>query len=358
MNDSPREAGEARKSTGGPRKSKVSTMAVKYKDYYALLGVDRKADNATISKAFKAQAKKYHPDLNPGDKKAEEKFKDVNEAYEVLKDPKKRQLYDQLGPNWQAGQQFNDFGGFGGSGSGGTRFTFNGQSMNGSGFSDFFESLFGSRVGQSFGGFKTGGGQTFGGFRTSAGSFGGGFDGFGQQGANPFQQAGRDIESELELSLEEVQAGGQRSVSVRTAQGVRSYTVRVPAGVREGAKLRLAGKGETGPGGSGDLLLKVVYRKHPYFTVDGSNLECDLPVAPWVAVLGGKVRVRTLDGDCDLNLPQGSGSGRRFRLRGRGLGAEGSRGDLYVRVMITAPERLTDAERRLWQQLAEVSAKA
>ena len=213
-------------------------MSVSYKDYYKLLGVDRGADDATIAKAYKKLARKYHPDLNPGDKSAEEKFKEVNEAYEVLKDPKKRQLYDQLGPNWEQGQQFqgNPFGG-----QGGTHFTFNGQNMDGSGFSDFFESLFGRG---GFGGFGGAGGA-------------GGYEGNPFGGS--FRQAprrGRDVEAELVLTLEEVLAGGPKKVTLNGSSGVRSLSVNIPSGIREGAKLRLAGQGEPGPAGAGELFLK------------------------------------------------------------------------------------------------------
>lgn len=314
-------------------------MPVSYKDYYALLGVERNADTQAIAKAFKRLARKYHPDLNPGDKRAEEKFKEINEAYEVLKDPKKRQLYDQLGPDWQHGQQFRDFGNFGN----GTRFTFNGQNMGGTGFSDFFETLFG-RGGQTFGNFG-GGGSTFG--------------NFGHGGSNPFgnfRQPGRDVEADLPLTLEEVQRGGPRGVTVTTPNGPRSLTVRIPAGVKDGAKLRLAGQGQAGPGGSGDMFLRVRYQPHDVFKVDGKDLVCDVDVAPWEAVLGGKMTVRTLDGEVKVTLPAGSSSGRKFRLRGLGLGPEGDRGDLFARVRIVVPSLLSDEERELWQQLADKAA--
>lgn len=313
-------------------------MSVSYKDYYRLLGVDRGADDATIAEAYKKLARKYHPDLNPGDKSAEEKFKEVNEAYEVLKDPKKRQLYDQLGPNWEQGQQFqgNPFGG-----QGGTHFTFNGQNMDGSGFSDFFESLFGRG---GFGGFGGAGGA-------------GGYEGNPFGGS--FRQAprrGRDVEAELVLTLEEVLAGGPKKVTLNGSSGVRSLSVNIPSGIREGAKLRLAGQGEPGPAGAGDLFLKIRYLPHPYFKVDGDNLQCDVDVAPWEAVLGGRVRVHTLEGDVELNLPAGTGSGKKLRLRGRGLGPAGHRGDLYARVMVKVPSSLTPEERSLWEQLASRSS--
>ena len=187
-------------------------MAVEYKDYYKLLGVERSAGADEIARAYKKLARKYHPDLNPGNKQAEDKFKDINEAYEVLKDPEKRRMYDQLGPNWQHGQQFQGAPGFEN-----MHFSFNGQNFDGAGFSDFFETLFGGR-GSRFGG------DPFGGFRQ-------------QQ-----PRRGRDVEAELPLTLEEVARGGRRSVNLQTAFGPKTLEVNVPSGIREGAKLRLGGR--------------------------------------------------------------------------------------------------------------------
>ena len=164
------------------------------------------------------------------------------------------------------------------------------------------------------------------------------------------------MEAELVLSLEEVLAGGPKSVTLNGSSGVRSLKVNIPSGIREGAKLRLAGQGEPGPAGAGDLFLKIRYLPHPYFKVDGDSLQCDVDVAPWEAALGGRVRVHTLEGDVELNLPAGTGSGKKLRLRGRGLGPAGRRGDLYARVMIKVPSSLTPEERSLWEQLASKSS--
>lgn len=304
-------------------------MAVSYKDYYKLLEVDRTAAAEEISRAYKRLARKYHPDLNPGNKQAEEKFKEINEAYEVLKDPEKRKLYDQLGPNWQHGQNFH-----GAPGHENVHFTFNGQNFDGAGFSDFFETLFGGRSGH---------GASFGG------------DPFGGYSARP--RRGHDVEAELPLSLEDVARGGRRSVTLQTSSGPRTLEVNVPAGIREGAKLRLAGQGESFPGGTpGDLFLRVRYLPHPVFRVDGDNLQCDVLLAPWEAALGARVPVQTLDGSVELNIPAGSSSGRKFRLRGKGLGSPSARGDLLARVMIRVPDKLSDAERELWQKLADTSS--
>ena len=307
-------------------------MAVSYKDYYKLLGVEREAKAEEISKAYKKLARKYHPDLNPGDKQAEEKFKEINEAYEVLKDPEKRKLYDQLGPNWQHGQQFQGEPGYEN-----VHFTFNGKSFDGSGFSDFFETL--------FGGAAAGGGR--------GANFGPDpFSGFSSR-----PRRGRDVEAELPLSLEEASSGGRRIVTLQMPQGPKTLEVNVPAGIREGAKLRLAGQGDPAPGGTpGDLFLRVRYLPHPQFKVEGENLHCDVALTPWEAVLGAKVAVPTLEGQVELNIPAGSSSGRKFRLRGKGLGSGVNRGDLLARVMIKVPAQLSAEERELWQKLADVSS--
>lgn len=307
-------------------------MSVEYKDYYKILGVGREASKDEIAKAFKKLARKYHPDLNPGNKESEEKFKEINEAYEVLKDEQKRKMYDQLGPNWQHGQQFQGEPGYEN-----VHFTFNGKSFDGSGFSDFFETL--------FGGAAAGGGR--------GANFGP--DPFGGFSSRP--RRGRDVEAELPLSLEEASSGGRRTVTLQMPQGPKTLEVNVPAGIREGAKLRLAGQGDPAPGGTpGDLFLRVRYLPHPQFKVEGENLHCDVALAPWEAVLGAKVAVPTLEGQVELNIPAGSSSGRKFRLRGKGLGSGVNRGDLLARVMIKVPAQLSAEERELWQKLADVSS--
>lgn len=305
-------------------------MAVSYKDYYQLLGVERSASTEEIAKAYKKLARKYHPDLNPGNAEAEEKFKEINEAHEVLKDPEKRKMYDQLGHNWQHGQQFQGAPGFEN-----MHFNFNGQSFSGEGFSDFFEMLFGQAAG----------GGRRGGF---------GPDPFGNFSGR--QRRGRDAEAEISLSLEDALHGGRRTITLAGPQGERTLEVNIPAGIREGGKLRLAGQGDPMPGGSaGDLFLRIKYLPHAQFKVEGDNLDYDLPVTPWEAVLGASVRVPTLDGEVELNIPAGTSSGRRFRLRGKGMGGASARGDQLVRVMIKSPDQLTDKEKELWQSLADAS---
>ncbi|MDR2050753.1 MAG: DnaJ domain-containing protein [Deltaproteobacteria bacterium] len=312
-------------------------MGIEYKDYYKVLGIPRNADKETVNRAFKKLARKYHPDLNAGDKEAEAKFKDVNEAHEVLKDDAKRKLYDELGPDWQHGQNFQQPPGFEN-----FRF-FSGQSGGGtfssSGFSDFFETLFGGAGrGQGFGP------DPFGSFNR------------GGRGSRRVQPRGRDVEAELCLSLNEAYKGGQKNVSVSTAGNNKSLDVKIPAGVREGARIRLTGQGEAGGGGQpGDLYLRVRLLPHKDFTLDNNDIIHELNLAPWEAALGLKVRVPTLDGEVDLNIPPGSSGGRKFRLRGRGLGTGATKGDEFVRLNIRLPEKLEPAEKALWEKLAEVS---
>jgi curved DNA-binding protein len=314
-------------------------MAVGFRDYYDVLGVPRDAGQDEIRGAYRKLARKYHPDVNK-DPDATERFAEASEAHEVLRDPEKRQAYDRFGQNWKAGQDVSGAEGFrggrGGRGGGGAPSGFGGDGGGygdvqfdfgggggGGGFSDFFEGLFGGRGG-------AGGGR------------GGGFDGFSMRGG--------DTEAVLELSLEEAARGGRRRLSLGDG---RDFEVDIPAGVTDGQRIRLAGEGERGPGGgeAGDLILRVRLRPHPRFRVDGRDLYTDLPVAPWEAALGASVEVPTLDGTARLRVPAGSSCGRKLRLRGEGLGS----GDLYATVQIKVPGKLSDRERELFEQLAEVS---
>ncbi len=321
-------------------------MSVEYKDYYKILGVGRDASQDDISKAFKKLARKYHPDLHPGDKTAEGKFKEAGEAYEVLKDPEKRKLYDQLGPNWQQGQNFQPPPGFEN-----MRDNFSGQDGPGGqaggfgagGFSDFFETLFG------------GGGGGFSGAR-------GGFGGFQQR-----PRRGQNAEAGFEIGLEDAYKGGPQSVNLQEqvagpggfpTMRTRTLKVNIPAGVRDGQKIRLAGQGSPGGPGAepGDLYLRIKVRPHPQFKVKDDNVVFDLALTPWEAALGTTVRVPTLDGAVELRVPPGVGSGAKLRVRGKGLGTAGKRGDELVRIMVQTPKTLTDDERRLFEELARVSA--
>jgi len=329
-------------------------MAVKFQDYYEVLGVPRTATADDIKKAYRKLARKYHPDVNPGDQSAEEKFKQVGEAYEVLSDPEKRKRYDQLGENWKGGADFTPPPGWeGGRVEFGDFSDLFGAERSTGGFSDFFETLFGSRRGR----------------RSGAG----------------FAMRGQDVEAAIELSLEEAHHGTTRTITLQTTavcptcngSGVRenqpcatcrgagvvtrpkTLDVTIPAGVRHGSVMRLAGQGEAGTGNApaGDLLLHVQLRPHPLFHVlDEGDVEIELPVAPWEAALGAKVRVPTIEGSVDMMVPAGTQGGQRLRLRGQGVQRRGSgRGDQYVRLKLVNPPSLTASERALFEQLAAAS---
>ncbi|MDW8365531.1 MAG: J domain-containing protein [Abditibacteriales bacterium] len=309
-------------------------MAAKSKDSNEILGVSRNATDKEIKQAYRKLARQYHPDVNPHNKAAEERFKEISEAYAVLGDPEKRKKYDQFGANWEQFERagvnpedfgwapgnvrveyrtsgdfsdlrdlFGDMGGFGG---------------------DLFETLFGGRKGRR-------GGR-----------------------ATEFAMRGNDVEAELPLTLEEAHHGVTRSLSV----GGKTLEVKVPAGVRDGSVIRLAGQGQPGVGGgqAGDLLLRVKLLPHPRFTVAGDDVEMELPIAPWEAVLGAKVTVPTLDGNVEMTIPAGAQGGQRLRLREKGLNRRGGgRGDLYVKLRIVVPKNPTAEERRLFEELAKVS---
>jgi curved DNA-binding protein len=312
-------------------------MAVAFQDYYEALEVPRDASEEEIRRSYRRLARKYHPDINK-ESGAEDRFKALSEAYEVLRDKDKRARYDRFGENWKAGQDVSAAGGFEGF-RGGSGFPGDGDGYGdvridfGSGdFSDFFEGLFGQR-----GRRRADGGP----------SRGSRFDGFSTRGG--------DHEAVLELSLEEAAAGGKRRISLGDG---RDYEVEIPRGVRDGQRIRLAGQGSAGLGGgpAGDLFLRVRLKPHPRFRVEGRDLYVDLPVAPWEAALGAEVPVPTLERNARVKVPPGSSSGRRLRLRGQGLpGTNGSSGDLYAVVEIHVPKRLGKRERELFEQLAETS---
>lgn len=309
-------------------------MAVKFKDYYEILGVPRTATQEEIQRAYRKLARKYHPDVNkePG---AEERFKEINEAYEVLKDPEKRKRYDQLGANWKAGQDFTpppgwdvhfDFGPETGKGFEDVIFGFGGRGGSG-GFSDFFEMLFGKA--------RQAGGRT---------------SGF------TWVRDGADQEAIIRISLEDAYYGAQKVVTL--PQGQKTYEVKIPAGILPGQKIRLAGQGEPGIGGgrSGDLYLKVEIEPHPVYRLEGRDLYMNLPVTPWEAALGGNVTVDTIGGTVTIRIPPGTQSGQKLRLRGKGMpNPKGSSGDLYAVVQIMVPKSLSDEERELFEKLREIS---
>jgi curved DNA-binding protein len=305
-------------------------MTVGFRDYYEVLGVSRDASEDEIRAAYRRLARRYHPDVNK-EEGAEDRFKEVSEAYEVLRDPEKRERYDRLGPNWKAGQDVSGAPGFNGfQGFDDVRVDFGGGDFGGADFSDFFEGLFGGRASGRRG--------------ARAGGFASGFSG-----------RGSDREAVLELTLEEAAAGGRRQLSL--GEG-REYEVNIPRGVRDGQRIRLAGEGGRGIGGgpSGDLFLRVRLKPHPRFRQKGDDLEVDLPVAPWEAALGATVDVPTLNGRARLKVPAHSSCGRRLRLRGEGMPTSGgAAGDLYAAVKIVVPKRLRREERELYERLAEVS---
>lgn len=326
-------------------------MSVKFKNYYEILGVPRTASEDDIKKAYRKLARKYHPDINKT-AGAEARFKEIGEANEVLSDPGKRARYDQLGSNWQAGQDFRPPPGYEN-----VRFEYQGAPGGGrgfsprdmGGFSDFFESLFG---------------QNFNGRQADPR--------FGMWGNEDeeIQGSGLDQEAEIMISLEEacqgatksirLQSGSEASLPGRTHPVTKNYQVKIPAGITEGARIRLAGQG-TRPargGAAGDLYLRVKIAPHPVFKVNGHDIEVDLPLAPWEAALGAKVTIPTLEGSAALTIPPGTESGQRMRLRGKGL-REGSRGlepgDLIVAIRIMVPKKLTSREEELFRELARIS---
>ena len=339
---------------------------MEFKDYYKTLGVSKTATEKELKQAYRKLARKHHPDVNPGDKSAESRFKEINEAYEVLGDPDKRRKYDELGANWrmyeQAQQQGQPFpggspfggGGYGGGTGEGGAWTIN---MGGPGgyrtmteeemrdmfgtddpFSDFFRTFFG----------------------------GGGSAGAGQEtrgrGRAPRAQQGRDVESEAELTLEEAYHGAMRRISISLGGHARSVDVRIPAGVKDGSRVRVAGEGESGSGGaaSGDLFLRVKIRPHPVFERKGDDLYVKVPIPATTAVLGGEAQVPTVTGSVRLKVPETTQPGQIFRLKGHGMplvGKPDAKGDLYATADIQLPRSLTKDQRQAWEQIRKSESR-
>jgi len=308
-------------------------MPTAYKDYYQILGVSRDASDEEIRKAYRKLARKYHPDLNPDNKQAEEKFKEANEANEALSNPQRRKQYDALGSGWQEGQAFTVPPGFeemfarahGQKG---------GFSFGGTGFSDFFETLFGAARG-------TAGGGPWGNVR-----------------GGDFSARGQDIEGEIMVTLEEACRGTTRAITLQRDEKKETYRVKIPPGIEQGSRIRLGGQGQEAVGGgeAGDLYLRIRIAPHPDFRLDGGNLIYDLDLAPWEAVLGTTLTVPTLDQKLNLKIPPGTQNGWRLRLRGQGFQFRGGkRGDLIVQVHVEVPENVTAAERATWEELARSS---
>jgi len=318
-------------------------MSFDFKDYYKVLGVDRTATAAEIKKSFRKLARKFHPDVAKDKTKAEVKFREINEANEVLSDPDKRRKYDELGADWnqperETPQQEGRFNGGPGEPS---EFNF-----DGTGFSSFFEQVFGGHG------------------RSSDGSFHFNRAGEHGMGSETVAQHGHDIESDILVTLDEVLHGSTRMIRMQRndplaeKSGTQTLRVKIPPGVREAQLIRLAGKGQKGVGGgeSGNLYLKVVFAKNPDFRVRDADLYYDLVLSPWEAVLGVNVHIPTLEGAVSLKIPVGTKAERQFRLRGKGLPTTGgARGNLIAIVSIHVPSHLTAEEKNLWESLAALS---
>jgi curved DNA-binding protein len=323
-------------------------MAVEFKDYYAVLDVSRDATADQIKAAFRKLARKYHPDVAKDKKNAEEKFKEINEANEVLSDPAKRKKYDELGANWQNEGQAQSSPNRQGGGPGRRPPPGAGQEFHfgGTGFSDFFEQFFsgGTRYGFPEGGFESG----------------------GERAGGPSQaRRGGDVEGDILVTLEEAMHGTVRPISLQIvnaetgAAETHSFKVRIPPGATDGRRIRVPEQGEPGHGGApaGDLYLRVRHAAHPEFTAREADIYHELEVAPWEAVLGAEILVRTLDGALKLRLPPGSQNGQQLRVRGRGLpkGKSGQRGDFHVVVTVRLPTELSAEERAEWEKLRAAS---
>ena len=298
-------------------------MAVKFRDYYETLGVARGASEGEIKKAYRKLARKYHPDLNPNDKKAEEKFKEIQEAYEVLGDKDSRSRYDQLGQNWKGGSDFtpppnwqtefdpSDLFGRGGRSGGG------GFGQGGGTFSDFFETFFG---------------------------------GMGR-GADA-RTTGENAETELTLPLIDMHHGTTKKLTVDFGRTSKTIDVRIPPGARDGSRIRVPGGGPN----HGDLFIRLKQDPNSIFTVKGNDTEVEVRISPWEAALGAAIQVPTLDGRADIRVPPGVTSGQKLRLRGQGPAIRGGgRGDHFVKLKIALPKTLSAEEKRLFEELQRVS---
>jgi DnaJ-class molecular chaperone len=307
------------------------------KDFYQILGVSRGADEKEIKTAYRKLARKYHPDVNPNDKVAESKFKEVSEAYDVLSDPEKRKLYDQYGQQWDQAANMNVNGDQGSS----TGFNF-----NGGGFESIFEHFFNGGV--------RGGSGTAG-----AGNF--------RMSSEDFEvQQPRDVEKTIEVSLEDIDAGSKRTLTYqtmdaqRTREGIatvpttKKVEIKIPAGIQDGKKLRVPGKGAAGANGrAGDLYVIVKWSTNSHFKPVGENLEVEVKVPYHVAALGGEIRVPTLRSAVTMKIPGGTQSGQTFRLGGQGVTRlNGGRSDLMAKIKITVPLTLSDKERKLLEEIA------
>lgn len=306
---------------------------MEYKDYYKIMGLERDASQDEIKRTYRKLARKYHPDVSK-EKDAETRFKEVGEAYEVLKDPEKRAAYDHLGANYRSGQDFhpppNWDSGFEFSGGGYT-------GANGAGFSDFFEELFG---------------------RQAQG-------GYGRRGAS-FHARGEDHHAKVVVDIEDAFRGATRSISLQTPAldehgqmrlTTRTLNVKIPKGIKEGQQIRLAGQGSPGigQGAQGDLYLEIHFNPHSIYRAEGRDLHMQLPVAPWEAALGATVKIPTPDGMLDLKIPAGSSSGNKLRLKGRGIPGSPP-GDIYVTLSVVVPPANNEEAKAIYQEMASKMA--
>jgi DnaJ-class molecular chaperone len=302
------------------------------RDPYEVLGVKKNADAAAIKSAFRKLAKKLHPDANKNDPKAAQRFAELNSAYEILGEEDKRKAYDRGEIDAEGKPKFQGFEGFG-PGSGFGRGGRGGPDFN---FEHFSFGPEGARRSGGPGGFANLDdllGGMFGGFANAPRGRGRGRGGFAPEEMEP---SGQDVVAEVTVSLTEAAKGTTRRVQLPTG---KELDVKIPAGLGEGKQIRLKGQGLPGLGGVGDVLITVRVAPHPYFVRDGDNLRIDLPITLYEAVLGGKVRVPTLDGAVELNVPAGTSSGRIFRIAGKGMPAKGKAGDLYAAVRIALPDK-------------------
>jgi len=341
---------------------------MEFKDYYATLGLSKTATDKEIKQAYRKLARKHHPDVNPGDKSAESRFKEINEAYEVLGDSDKRKKYDELGANWrmyeQAQQQGggSPFGGFGGAPGGGG---FGGEggawTINMGGgpggyrtmsedemrdmfgtenpFSDFFNAFFGGGGGAAAGEPRTRGARA------------------------PRAQAGRDVEHEIELTLEEAFHGATRRISITQGGHARTVDVRIPAGVKDGSRVRVQGEGEAGANGgaAGDLFLRIRVKPHAIFERKGDDLYAKVALPLTTAVLGGEAQVPTIAGSVRLKVPETTQQGQVFRLKGHGMplvGKADARGDLYATADVQLPRTLNKEQRTHFEALRSVETRS
>ncbi len=325
---------------------------MEYKDYYQIMGVERGATQDEVKRAYRKLARKYHPDVSK-EADAEKRFKEVGEANEVLKDPEKRAAYDQLGANWQGGQDFNappdwdagfefDGGGFTGGQAGGAQHGFN--EADASAYSDFFESLFGAQ------GFQQAGARPG-----------------GHQQQSGFQSGGSDHHAKILIDLEDAMNGVTRSISLRVpdvdADGhvttkERVLKINIPEGIKQGQHIRLSGQGNPGmgQGKTGDLYLEIEFNPHGIYHVEGRDVYLDLPISPWEAALGASIKAPTPGGVVDLKIKPGSANGSKMRLKGRGIPAtstSNSAGDLYVVLQVALPPAGTDSEKAAYEKMQQ-----